>query len=367
MRNRVKVGLGLVAAAALSACHIDATVDLFGDFQLTGTWTIDGQPGDVTNCTAAGIDKIRLVESTPSGLYFPSTALMTYDCEDGGFATASYTLDYGTYTLRWEALDGNSNIIAMTDVAPFTVSSPTATYALPAFALETQAPGDFNLTGTWTVNGSAADAIICAAADIETVRLVPVSMPSGATIPSLSFDCSAGSFDTAPTLLVYGTYQFRWEALDSSGAIVATQMNPDLVVTNQSTAGVMAFPIEWTPTSLTLNFTYDSTPGSTMTDATCEMVSVHKVYYRLWKQTAEGVYVGGTDIVSLLDTGEGIDCTNSVFFGPPSIALEPGFYSIYAEASILDGSTEDKIWMGQANDLEVSAGTMELYNVVLNQ
>ena len=45
MRNRVKVGLGLVAAAALSACHIDATVDLFGDFQLTGTWTIDGQPG----------------------------------------------------------------------------------------------------------------------------------------------------------------------------------------------------------------------------------------------------------------------------------------------------------------------------------
>jgi len=103
--------------------------------------------------------------------------------------------------------------------------APSALLALTALALTAPAcireatfepiGDDISLSGSWTVNGAAADATTCAAAGLATVEVVVFDGGTAHRYSALKYDCAAGAFDSSPRgLLARGDYQLQWRAYD---------------------------------------------------------------------------------------------------------------------------------------------------------
>jgi hypothetical protein len=357
------LGLWAVVGGLLGGCTIDATIDLgIYDFDLAGSWTVDGQPATSALCTEAGIDRVKLVatSTTPAALPVP---VLDFSCSAGGFFTTGYPLYYGTYNFQWQAYDVDpttnvETLIYIADLDPLVVGSPTFMATVATFDIPLPEVEGFSVAGSWTFDDRVATAADCASIGATTVRLVSTSASNPAALPALSFPCSAGGFEDS-TILPYGRYGLAWEALDSTGAVIATQDVPVLIESPVDVADLPPFELA-VPSSMLINLSYDTTSGPTMTDALCEMTDVNKIYYRFWKQTAEGVYDPAAEVIANELAGAGFDCTNSLFFAP----LDDGFYSLYIEA---DDAGGNKIWNATANDMELFTGEMTFYNVALSQ
>lgn len=356
------LGLWAVVGAMVGGCTVEATIDLgVYDFNIDGAWTVDGQPATQTLCDDAGIDRVKLVATStiPSGLPVP---VLDFSCAAGGFTTVDYPLEYGTYNFQWQAYDGATQVY-IADVPALTVNSPTVRATLATFDIPLPtAQGDFSLAGSWTIGGDPADIENCTALGIDTIAVVTAGTGNPAEV-EFEFLCEEGSFHDTENLLPYGAYVLRWEARDATGAVIVSQENPTLTVNDPLTMATIApFDIA-VPSSMLINLTYDTTSGPTMTDVLCEMTNIHKIYYRFFRQTAEGAYDPAAEVIANELGGAGFDCTNSLFFAP----LDAGFYTLYIEASVLNGGVEQKILNATANDMELFTGEMTFYNVALSQ
>lgn len=356
------LGLWAVMGGLLGGCTVDATIDLgIYDFNLAGSWTVDGQPATSALCTEAGIDRVKLValETTPGGLPVPA---LDFSCAAGGFVTTGYPLYYGTYDFQWQAFSGATQVY-VADLDPLVVGSPTFMATVATFDIPLpEAQGDFSLAGSWTIGGDPADIENCTALGIDTIAVVTAGAGNPAEV-EFEFLCEDGSFHDTENLLPYGAYVLRWEARDAAGAVIVSQENPTLTVNEPLTMATIATFDIAIPSSMLLNLTYDTTSGPTMTDVLCEMTNIHKIYYRFWRQTAEGVYDPAAEVIANELSGAGFDCTNSLFFAP----LDAGFYTLYIEASVLNGGVEQKILNATSNDMELFTGEMTFYNVALSQ
>lgn len=102
---------------------------------------------------------------------------------------------------------------------------------------------DATVSGSWTVEGGAANATSCAAVGIDEVRLAIVDGGIVYYDELLSAPCSAGSLDTRPTaVLNAGSYLARWEGYRAG---VRVAVGPERSITATVGGHVMMTPIDF--------------------------------------------------------------------------------------------------------------------------
>lgn len=102
------------------------------------------------------------------------------------------------------------------------------------------------LSGEWLINGFLADGVSCADAGIRDVRF-NVDAVDGTDGASWTLPCENGLFDSRtaidePTISFNVRYTSFWEALDSSGAVIAMTSPLDLLLNNPPVHAIVATP-----------------------------------------------------------------------------------------------------------------------------
>lgn len=333
------------------------------DASAVGSWTLDGAIPTVTACDAAGINSVEVQFSSGGSSLIP--AQFVFACEDGGFNLPNI-LAAGTYDTQFFIRTDTGTVSGPS--GSFTVGvGDTATF--PPFDI-TSAPvfnpigDDFTMDGMWTINGAAPTTASCAAAGMANVQLVIQNAGETYTEPGFIFSCASGTFDTRllapPISFTWGSYMTFWRALRADGTNAGMSTAIPLIVNSPTTHATLATAdfVTATPvTSMTINLTYDTVVGPTMSDADCAGAGVATIFYTLTDITG-----GGSTIVSESPTA-GIPCENAILFDD-TIVTGGHRYSIYLEGANAAGA---KNWNAMEATLDVAADTEEVYNIALTK
>jgi len=364
--SRMTAGLAL-AAMALAGCVVEVSVwtPIGTDASASGSWTLNGAVPTPGACDAAGVNSVEF--QFANGLDSPVIpAQFVFSCESGGFDLAN-VLQAGTY---------NTQIFIRRNTG--TVSGPSGmvtvgfgeTAVFPPFDIPGATPvfnpkgDDFTMDGMWTINGGAATAAACTAAGIDAVQLVIQQAGEMYTEPGFIFDCAGGNFDTRtlapPIRFTFGSYMTFWRALDASDTNIgmssplALIVNAPITHSTLATADFVVAPRE----SMTINLTYDTVVGPTMSDTDCAGAGVSTIFYTLTDIT------GGLPGTVVAETpAAGIPCVGQIVFNNPFV-MGGRTYSIYIEGANAAGQ---KNWNAMDATLDVAVGTPEFYNIALTK
>ena len=352
-------------ALAASGCEVEVTFNPIGnDVSLSGSWTINGETPNATNCGAAGISHVAVAFFDKSGGTPLRYDQLTFDCAAGMFDTGGPVLARGSYTTQWVAYDSSFVEVGRGPMITLDVTDPSIAHAnlLPAdFVTETPMfnphGSQAELTGDWTVDGTAPSATNCMGLGVDQVAIVAydandTGLMNGVVMGMAA--CSSGKFDSMPMkILAAGNYLFTYRGLATDGMIVAESQpfdadgdgDPDpLVVTTQTR--VMLAPVDFvSEATLELNMGWDTDPTGVMADADCATAGVMTMTYTL------NVMGMPTNII---DMQTDVMCDNVLQFHP----IADGEYSLYAEGA---DSMGVKHWMGTCDMLVVDGG-VETYD-----
>ena len=346
----------IVALGVASGCVVKVDFDPVGsDFAINGSWTVNGQPASAATC--GDIETVRLV-------FFDGGSPFFYDelsapCEAGGFATAQIWA-YGNYQTEWWAERSDGSVIK--DVRmPLVVSSPITTantsWDIPA------TPGGFDplgsddsLSADWTINGVAPDIASCGAAGIANIEITlyaedDTGYTDGVTVASAP--CESGKYDSRDpgepgAIIANGRYLTSIDAVSGTGEVLGSFRFPDPLDTNAVTHAMLATADFATPTTLAINFGWDTDPTGVMADGTCTDAGVMTYSYML-------NVMGG----ALVGEEADIACADRLVFED----ITPGTYSIYIEGADASGV---KRWMVTCTDLMVNDGELAEYNCAVS-
>jgi len=365
--SRMTAGLAL-AAMALAGCVVEVSVwtPIGTDASARGTWTVNGATASAGTCDAAGINSVEIQFSNR----FDSPVIppqFVFDCADGGF-NLSNVLAAGTYDATY-IVRTNTRVITATP-SSFTVSFGSEAIFDNYDIIVSTTPvfnpkgDDFTMDGMWTINGGAATAATCTAAGIDAVQLVIQQAGEIYTEPGFIFPCAGGNFDTRtlapPIRFTFGSYMTFWRALDASDTNIgmssplALIVNAPITHSTLATADFVVAPLE----SMTINLTYDTVVGPTMSDTNCAGAGVTAIFYTLTDIT------GGLPGTVVAETAAaGIACTGQIIFDD-TVVMGGRTYSIYIEGANAAGQ---KNWNAMDATLDVAVGTPEFYNIALTK
>ncbi len=365
--RRSLVGSLALAAMVLSGCVV--TVDVWSpigtDASATGSWTLNGAVPTISACDAAGVNSVEIQFS--NRLDSPVIpAEFVFDCADGGF-NLSNVLAAGTYDATYIVRTNTGTVTGAT--SSFTVGiGDIATFA--PFDIVAGTPvfnpkgSDFTMDGMWTINGGAATASACSAAGIANVQLVIQQAGETYTEPGFIFSCAGGGFDTrtlSPQIaFTWGSYMTFWRALDSTGANIGMSSPLGLVVNSPITHSTLAtadFVVAPPTASLTLNLSYDTVVGGTMSDTDCAGAGVATIFYTLRDIT------GGASTIVSESGAAGVACGSQIIFDS-AIITGGHTYSVYLEGADAGGV---KHWSGMDSTLDVGVGEQAIYNLALTK
>lgn len=365
--RRSLVGSLALAAMVLSGCVV--TVDTWSpigtDASATGSWTLNGAVPTISACAAAGINSVEVQFS--NRLDSPVIPLdFVFDCADGGFSLSN-VLAAGTYDVHYIVRTSAADIVGPTQSLTFVAGSSTV---IPAIDIVTGTPifnpkgDDFTMDGHWTINGGPATTATCGAAGIAAVQLVIQQAGETYTEPGFIFDCAGGGFDTrtlSPQIaFTWGSYMTFWRALDSTGANIGMSSALGLVVNSPITHSTLAtadFVVTVPTASLTLNLTYDTVVGGTMSDTDCAGAGVATIFYTLRDIT------GGASTIVSESGAAGVACGSQIIFDS-AIITGGHTYSVYLEGA---DSAGVKHWSGMDSTLDVAVGEQAVYNLALTK
>lgn len=346
-------------AATAAGCVVEVTFTPLGSqASAEGAWLINGAAANATSCSANGISAVSVV-FLDGGAEFTFNQFV-FDCADGSFNTGTTpVLGIGSYLAKWRYTftDGSHadtgtftfDVDGLTSHVVFVTGDVTST---PTF---NPMGADFSVDGMWTLNGTAPTTPTCNTAGIANVRMVFFDGTVMHDYAQLTFPCADGGFDSRPDkIFAYGNYTTRWQALSSSGAVIAEGPMTPLVVASpigHTTLQPVNFLVT-PPTSLTINLTYDIDPSSTMNDTDCATAGVVNIGYAL--RDASTAIIGEDHRSSL------VACTSSLLYEAP--ILSSGEYSILVEGY---DSADVKMWTQTCTDLIVADGEQAVYNCAL--
>jgi len=279
--KKLRLLAGLYAAlAAMTGCVVEVNFEpIGGDVSVEGAWTINGGPASTASCSAAGIQTVRLqiCEFVDGDCYTASN--LEAACSAGGFTTSPF-LVAGTYALRWQGIRSDGSV----DNRPWSEVTVLSGDRIETTAnFDVTLPDEDTLDGTWTVGGQPANASSCADAGIMNVRLAFHTNDQGtALFRDFTFPCSAGSFDSrsgmGPTL-PDGMFYSQWQALDASGAVIATSEIPLLELDTSAVTHATLAPVDFPAGEpmLVINIRYQILGGATY--GTCTEASISNNAY----------------------------------------------------------------------------------------
>ncbi len=354
--NRLIIGALAAALATAAGCTLTIAFDPRGvDVSLDGQWLINGGTADATSCAAAGIDRVQLVFYDGSVAYEFSD--FNFACAAGGFDTRpGGALDHGRYQTAWIAYAADGTNVAESDPIPLDVSSFSvdhATLATVDFTVGTTGfdpRGDVGtLTASWTINGGAADATSCGAANIDHIDFVlydstDTGYTNGVTVAST--DCAGGAYNSGAPILAAGSYLTSIIAVDASGSDVASYESPSpFVVTTPGTYMLMA--VDFTVANeMVVNLLW----GTDMTD--CATAGVDSILWALNDSTT----------MSEVLSDSGATCS-SVGDQLTFSDLPAGTYELFVDAESSDRLMK---WQGTCTMLVHGGGTTPPYDCVYN-
>lgn len=361
--RRVMVGGVALALAVATGCVVKVDFDPHGsDFEIVGSWTVNGEAPNADNCAAAGIERVRLVfYDGGSPFFFPE---LSAPCADGGFDTGQ-VWEWGRYETEWQAELSDGTVVRdARGRMPLVVQSPT-TQANTFWDIVIEEVPVFDPRGTddtlsadWMINGAAPSATTCDAAGIVSVDITlypedDADYTTGVVVASA--DCAAGKYDSrvdAPMgpIVADGRYRTSIDAIDVDGNVIEglSFRFPDPLDTTLVTHAMLATADFVTRTTLTVNLGWDTDPTATMADGTCSESGVMMFDYMLTE-------AGG----AAMDSQTEFACTESLTWGTTS-ELPPGTYSLWIDAKGEAGTTGG--WMVTCTDMVVEAGRAEVYN-----
>lgn len=361
MSKRVLAWALAATAMAVTAagCVVEVTFTPLGSqASAEGAWLINGAAANSASCSAAGISAVSVV-FVDGGSEFTFNQFV-FDCATGSFDTGSTAvLGIGSYVAKWRYTftDGTH---ADTSTFTFDVDSATAHVVFVTGDVTTGSTfnpmgTDFSVDGMWTLNGTAPTTTTCNSAGIANVRMVFFDGTVMHDYAQLTFPCADGGFDTRPDkIFAYGDYTTRWQALSSSGTVIAEGPMTPLVVASpigHTTLQPVNFLVSM-PTSLTINLTYDIDPSDTMNDTDCSTAGVVQIGYALRN--------AATTIVGEDHRSDLVACSASLLYEEP--VLSAGTYSILVEGY---DSVGVKMWTQTCTDLIVADGEQAEYNCAL--
>ena len=293
IRRLIASGLLFAAAAfATTGCVVEVTFDPFGsDFSAAGSWTVNGATPTAGSCSAAGIDRVRVVFYDGGSPYFYDQ--LTFPCSDGSFSTGQI-FAWGSYETEWQALltDGT---IARGPRLPLIVNSPIthADLAPADFVVSAgfdPSGSDRDVSADWNIDGAAGTTTSCAAAGIATIAIVlydgnDTGRTDGYEIGSAA--CGDGKWDSPAPLIRDGSYLTSIQAFDSADNLLASYDSTSPFDSSALTPGarMMLMTAEFTTattTSLTVTLQWDTDPSSAvMTAGTCATAGVDVMSYML--------------------------------------------------------------------------------------
>lgn len=346
--NALKNFAGILAAGMIaSGCVVEVKFEpVGGDVTVAGSWTINGAAADATTCGAAGISTVQLFvcDAVDGDCYGGSE--IAAPCSQGSFNTGPLLLP-GSYALQWAAYDSAGFEISRSGWSTVTAASGDTINASVDFAVS--APSEVTLSASWSINGLAADATTCADAGVQTVRFTAFEDAAGSSVfRSWDIPCANGSIDSRVNLgdptLPAGTFYTFWEALDGSGAVLATFGGPDLLDTSASTHANLLNPDFTIVLINTLDVTllYESDVDGSFGDCTASDVNG---IFNYVLSTA-----GGTTIA--MEFGQ--PCANGLTF--EDIASDTYVLEVDADATRPSGTVK---WGATCDGLIVEAGLEE--------
>ncbi len=365
MRRSLMVSLAL-AAMVLSGCVV--TVDVWSpigtDASASSTWTLNGAVPTVGACAAAGISSVEVQFSNrlDSPVIPPE---FVFDCADGGF-NLSNVLAAGTYDVHYIVRRGAADFVGPTQSLNFVTGSTTA---IPSIDITTGTPvfnpkgSDFTMDGMWTINGGAATTATCGAAGIARVQLVIQQAGETYTEDGFIFDCAGGGFDTrtlSPQIaFTWGSYMTFWRALNAAGDNIGMSSAYPLIVNSPITHSTLltADFVVAPAASLTLNLSYDTVVGGTMSDTDCAGAGVATIFYTLRDIT------GGASTIVSESGAAGVACGSQIVFDS-AIITGGHTYSVYVEGADSGGV---KHWSGMDSTLDVGPSEQAIYNLALTK
>lgn len=132
-------------------------------------------------------------------------------------------------------MKGNQLIVGTLVAAAMTMTGCTLTIDFDPLG------NDVSVEGDWTINGGVADAASCGAAGIDAVQLVFYDGGVPYEYDEFYFPCSQGSFNTAPSPVLWnGVYQTQWVALSSTNAELGRGPMITLDVSYPTTHAILA-------------------------------------------------------------------------------------------------------------------------------
>lgn len=347
--------VSVVASLALMATGCIVDPDAFdprpsilnGDaaVALSGTWTVNGAPASAESCGEAGITRVRLTIFDPNSNDTYTDGNFEADCTAGTWSFL-LALRQEVFRARWEGLNGNGQVVSTGQISDLNGVGQTA-LVLPAqnftnnvsAGFDPTTNGDVEIAGMWTLNSVAPTAQACADTTVQSVRVV-VKNDAGAEYrgAALTFPCAQGSFNL-PNGLRMGSYESKWEAVSTTGAVLTSSEYMALRIDGQSMATLATpdFILDAVipDDTLSINVNWESGLGTGVFGGCDQGVST-------WDYVFSGP--SGEESMNGIACGTGID----------SPALSPGDYTMSVVGYQADGS---RGWEGTCVGLNVVAGS----------
>ncbi|MBK8172151.1 MAG: hypothetical protein IPK60_17650 [Sandaracinaceae bacterium] len=213
---------------------------LGSDFSVDGMWQINGTAPTTPLCASAGIATVRMV-FYDAAMTMHSFEGFTFACADGGFdSRPTPVLAYGSYTTRWQALDGTGTVIAQGDMTPLVVTNQTHVTLQPVnflVTIPTTTRLTINLTYDIDPSSTMSDAD-CATAGVATIGYALRNAATTIIPPdtrSSHVACTSQLVYEEPTI-VAGTYSILVDGYDALGEKMWTVTCTDLTVDDNEQA-----------------------------------------------------------------------------------------------------------------------------------
>ncbi len=337
----------LTAGIVASGCVVEVTFEpVGGNVTVAGGWTINGAAADSTTCDAAGISTVQLFvcDNIDGNCYAGSE--IAAPCSQGSFNTGPLLVP-DTYALQWAAYDSAGTEVNRSDWSTVTALSGDTINTTVDFSVAS--PSEVTLSATWSINGVAADAATCSDAGVQTIRLTAFNDAAGTSVfRSWDIPCANGSIDSRtnasdPTLPA-GTFYTSWEALDGTGAALATFGTPDLLDTSATTHANLLNPdfAIVVVNTLDVSLLYESDVDGSF--GNCTTSDVNGVFNYVLKS------IGGATIA--MEFGQ--PCANGLTFD--DIASDTYILEVDADATRPTGTVK---WGANCDGLVVDAGLEE--------
>lgn len=321
--------------------HIDMTpVDFATPAPLTqyaGSWTINGETPDATNCGELGIDQVWVEFLDGAGAPIDG-ATDQFACTDGSFILG---LDPGDYSVRVIAVDAANAVLAMAMREDFTLlegETHTLNMGNPIdFVGEPFDPRgmDASIDAAWTVGKTVAEQLTCEVAGGTTVEFVfyeetDTARENGIVVAMAP--CAAGRFMSMGDVLAAGTYLFSVVLVDAAEAEIGRADFDAITLDAGQTVDATATDIRLAETTLAfeIEWEYASSLG---TFGNCTDAGVDSMQ---WDLTLD---MGASPIYMSATTTDPCE-TLLVFNDSSGEPVTPGTYDLYVEGN----DTVGKAW-----------------------